>query len=440
MRGRPSTALLVILGIALVARVGAIVATPHYHPLFDAADYDRHAISIANGHGYPGPQAGPPDQPTAFRPPLYPLTLAAVHLLGGGWTAGRLLGALFGVAAVLLVFLIARRIWGHRVALAASAIVAVFPPLVISTATLLAEPLFLMFMLAALLAVLEYRSAPRLRWALIAGALCGLATLTRTNGALLVVAVALGVWTLRPRLSRVALAAPVAVALAWLVFAAPWVVRNSLVFDRPVGLSTQDGVLLAGTYNGEARRMAGHPGRPRVPWTLKTFRDIYRRRDLDEAERNARLTGRALDYIGAHPGYVVQTMAWNTLRVFELAHNGSWRAVEASGLQGFGLTRLISPAVPLSVYALTALALLGVAAQAGLGLRSPRAPPFFWLFPLLALLPAIVVWGHPRYRAVADPFLAMLAAVGLVALLELAAQRWTLPFRLRAERRAATEA
>jgi 4-amino-4-deoxy-L-arabinose transferase-like glycosyltransferase len=416
MRGRPSTALLLILGLALLARVAVIVATPDYVPMFDAADYDRHAVSIADGHGYPGPQMGPSTQPTAFRPPLYPVALAGVHVLGGGWTAERVLGALFGVAAVLLSFLIARRLWGGSVAIVAAAILAVFPPLVILSATLLSESLFLLLMLGALLAVLQYRDDPRLRWALLAGALCGLAALTRANGSLLVLPAALGVWTLRPRFSRAALAAPLAVGLSALVLVSPWVVRNSLVFDRFVGLSTQSGVLLAGTYNAEARAMAGHPGRGRLPWRLASFRDLYSRADLDEAERSSQLTSRGLDYAKAHPGYVLETMAWNVLRVLDLVHEGTW-------LQARGVERLTKPVVPVSVYVLTALALLGLAVQT-VGRWRPRRPPgFVWLFPLLMLLPAIAVWGLPRYLVVADPFLAMLAGAALVAAAERASRR-----------------
>src|SRR3954468_17075241 len=129
MRSLGSRALLLILAVALIARLAVIVATPDFHPIFDAAHYDRLGASIAHGHGYPG-QFVPPT-PSAFRPPLYPVELAAVHLVGGGWTAGRLLGALLGTGAVLLVFLIAERLWDRRVAIAAGAIAAVFPPLVL---------------------------------------------------------------------------------------------------------------------------------------------------------------------------------------------------------------------------------------------------------------------------------------------------------------------
>ena len=47
---------------------------------------------------------------------------------------------------------------------------------------------------------------------------------------------------------------------------------------------------------------------------------------------------------------------------------------------------------------------------------APRAPPFVWAIPLLMVVPAIPVYGLPRYRAPVDPFLVMLAAVGASAL------------------------
>src|SRR4051794_41462649 len=126
MRSLGSRALLLILAVALIARLAVILATPDFHPIFDAAHYDRLGASIADGHGYPG-QFVPPT-PSAFRPPLYPFALAAVHLLGGGWTAERVLGALLGVLTVLLVAVVAERLWSRRVALVAAAITAGLPP------------------------------------------------------------------------------------------------------------------------------------------------------------------------------------------------------------------------------------------------------------------------------------------------------------------------
>jgi 4-amino-4-deoxy-L-arabinose transferase-like glycosyltransferase len=434
---RRSAALPLILALALVVRVGVIIATPDFAPLFDARDYDRHASSIAHGDGYPGSQLVP-SEPTALRPPLYPVLLAGVYAVGGGWTAGRLLAALLGVAVVAFIYIVAKRLWDERVAGIAGAIAAVFPPLVLYSATLLTEPLFVLLVLTTLLATLEYRREERLRWAIAAGVLCGLAALTRANGILLVVAAGLGVWTMRPRFSRAALVPPLVVALAALAALIPWMIRNTIAFDRFIGISTQGGYGLAGTYNAESRAMADHPGEAQHPLQLETHRPLFRESNLDEAERSSRLTNEALSYMRDHPGYVVETIAWNTLRVFDVVHDDRPRVTEAGrrdatqtdslenqwlgNLQALGVEPLVSPIIPGSLYLIVVLAIVGIGAQIGL-LRSPRAPPFVWSFPLLLVLPAVVVWGHQRYRAPVDPFLVMLAAVGIVALVEQMAQR-----------------
>jgi 4-amino-4-deoxy-L-arabinose transferase-like glycosyltransferase len=408
----------VILAVALVARVGVIVATPHFVPIFDAADFHRHAHSIAAGNGYPPPQLGLRG-PTAFRPPLYPVVLAVVQKLGGGWTAERVLGALLGVATVFLIYLVSQRLWGRRVALVAGAIAAIFPPLVVLNASLLSEVLFLPLTLAATLAVLEYREGRQLRWAIAAGILCGLAVLTRTSGLPFVLALALGAWIVHPRWSRAGLSAPAAVVLATLVTVSPWVIRNTVEFHRFVGLGTGAGYALAGTYNAESRARGDHPGEPFSPNVLRTYRDVFAQRNLDEAEFTGRLNDRGVAYIRAHPGYVIETMAWNVLRVLDIERRGSFRrAFATQELEALGVGRIDSPAVFLvSLYAVLSLALLGIAAQAGL-LPSRRAPLFVWGVPVLLALPALAIYGLPRYRAPIDPFLVMLAAVGIVAALD----------------------
>ncbi|MFL5886420.1 MAG: glycosyltransferase family 39 protein [Thermoleophilaceae bacterium] len=421
MRSRGSRALLIILAVALLARLVVIVATPDFKPIFDAAHYDRLGASIAHGHGYPG--QFDPATPSAFRPPLYPLALAAVHLVGGGWTAERVLSALLGVVAVLLVFLVAERLWGRRVALVAAAIAAVFPPLVVLSASLLSESLFVPLTLGVVLATLEYRRTRQLRWAVAAGALGGLGALTRTNGLLLVLAAAIGVWVARPLLRRSSLMAPTVVAVAAVVVVTPWVVRNTIEFHRFVGISTQTGYALGATYNPQAGRL--HPaGTPRMTWLV--YPGLFHA-PLDEGERSSRLTNHAIDYATGHPSYVVKTLVWNTLRVFDLHHDGSFKTgFQAGYLQAVGDARLASPLVPIAIYVVLALALVGAAGQAGL-VRTRRAPVFVWAFPVLLVVPAIAVFGLSRYRSPIDPFLAMLAAVALVAVFERVSVRGAAP-------------
>jgi 4-amino-4-deoxy-L-arabinose transferase-like glycosyltransferase len=317
------------------------------------------------------------------------------------------------------VFVISRRLWGERPALVAAGLAAVFPPLVLLNVSLLSEVAFIPLMLASLLAVLEFRKRGGLRWLAVAGFLCGLAVLTRSNGLLLVLPLALGAWTLRPRFSRAALAGPAVLVLVTLVTLAPWVIRNTLEFDRFIGVGTQAGFALAATYNAESRARAEHPGQPFVPFQLRTFSDLFRRHDLDEAELTGRLNDRAVDYIKSHPGYVLETMAWNVPRVLDIVRHDSFeRLFPAQEVQARGIGEVTSAPVYLgSLYVVLVLALAGIAAQAGL-LPSRRAPLFVWGLPLVVVLPGLAIYGLARYRAPVDPFLVMLAAVGVYALIE----------------------
>jgi 4-amino-4-deoxy-L-arabinose transferase-like glycosyltransferase len=410
VRSKP---LLAILAVALLVRVGAIALTPDYVPLFDAADFHRIAASIADGNGYPPPQLGT-EGPTAFRPPAYPTALAVAQVLGLGLTAERLLGALFGVLTVLLLYLVALRIWGPRVAAASGAIAALFPPLVFLSATVLSEVLFVPLVLASVLAVLRYRDDRRLRWAAAAGLFCGLAALTRTVGLPIALALAAGVWVARPRLRRAALVPPLVVLVATFATIAPWMARNALAFDRYVGLSTAAPYALAATYNEEARARAEHPGQPLVNAAATQRFVNAKRRVLDEAELMSRLDDRARDFMREHPGYVAQSVAWNVLRVFDLErHHGFKRVYQGQTLQALGASRLASPVLVLgSLYLVLVLALVGIAVEVR---RRPRAPGFVWAVPVILLVPVLAIYALPRYRAPADPFLVMLAAVGAVA-------------------------
>src|SRR5947209_502327 len=110
---------LAVLALALVVRVVQIAATPHWRPISDPADYVRHAISIAHGHGMAAsfvPHGGP----SAFRPPAYPYMLGGVFAVSGdSLTAGRIASALLGVVTVALIGVIAEQLFGARAGLVA---------------------------------------------------------------------------------------------------------------------------------------------------------------------------------------------------------------------------------------------------------------------------------------------------------------------------------
>ena len=132
-------------------------------------------------------------------------------------------------------------------------------------------------MLGALAAGLQHRrSTDRWRWVLAAGVLAGLTILTRANAMVLLLPLALAVWTVRPRFSPRALAVPALLVVVAVVTVSPWTIRNAIVLDRFIPVSTQLGSALAGHLQrpgaagrGEPRLLALDPAHPGLTGPLR---------------------------------------------------------------------------------------------------------------------------------------------------------------------------
>jgi len=137
------------------------------------------------------------------------------------------------------------QLFDRRVALTAMVLAALYVPLILIGGSLMSEPLFAAFVLAALVAALHHRAAAhRHRWAVLAGVLAGLAILTRANAAVILLPLVVAVWDVRPRWSRRALTAPVLVVALAILTVAPWTVRNTVVLGSVVPVTTQLGTSL----------------------------------------------------------------------------------------------------------------------------------------------------------------------------------------------------
>lgn len=400
--------------LAVVARLAVVAATDEYQPLYDSADFDRHARSIADGDGYPRSQLVADGGPTAFRPPAYAYFLGLAYRIGGrGELTGRVAAALLGALVVLLLYLVAEQLWGWRVGLIAAALAAVWPTLLQWNAALLSEPLFHVITLGLVLALLRMRRADSVvPWALLAGALCALAALTRSNGIVFLFPAVIGAWVGRPVLRLRSLWEPGLVVLAAAVVLAPWAVRNSTELDALVPLNTQSGYGLAGTYNASSHHDDAYPAGWIAPQFYGPYQEIFKRPGLNEADLDAKLKDLSTDYATAHPGYVVEVVGLNTLRLFDLVASPPGLSFQSGGATFSDRT---ITALRIAAYALMLLGLAGVAVlwrwRSG-----ERGPVFLWLIPAFGILAAAPVAGSPRYRAPADPFFALLAAVALGAL------------------------
>lgn len=419
--------LVAIVLAALALRVVAIVADGGYEPANDAFEYDYYARAIAEGGGYPRSGYLLHGGPTAIRGPGYPYFLGGVYALSGSSaTAGRLAGAVLGALAVLLTYLIARRLWGSRVGLVAAGLAAVFPPLVLLSRELLSESLFIALELGAVLCALNFRrSGGSLRWAAAVGALCGLALLTRNTGLALLLCLPLGVLVSQPRLRPRALIAPLVLLTVAALVVAPWTVRNAVQFGRFIPVTTSAGITASGVYNQASFRDSDTHGAWRDPRQVPRFTPLFVTPGTDEAAVDAILRREARDFAWQHPGYAAEVFAWNLLRMFEVAGgsvvDSRGRAVEDRGIgSATPLTERAGLAIVVFFALAGTLALIAArptkARNAGGPAVLPKGPLFLWLLPSLIVVMTAFLNGLPRDRVPADPFLLILAAIGLRAL------------------------
>lgn len=416
-RVRAHRALLAVLAVALLLR-GGMVALNEITPAYDAADYQRIAVVLSETGGYPPTTYAAPGTPSAFRPPAWPYALAATKVVAGeGETAGRLLGALLGTLSVLLVFLVARDVWNRRTALTAAWLTAVFPPLLFADTSLLSEVLFTPCMLGMVWALLRAQgNADAWRWLPAAGALNGLAMLTRSSGVVLLAPLAIGAWRAAGGTRGRTVAAVALAVAAAAVVVAPWTIRNAVVFGELVPVSTQGGYSLAATYNPSANSRDEFRGAARMPADVPALGPLLGRPGHDEADLGDELGRLGREYAADNPGYVLDVMRLNTIRMLLLGGvEQKWRTRLAHA--EMGVPERADGLLALSVLAALLAAIAGVVAlvRRSPGIDGRRGPLWLWAIPLLLWLVTVVISGGPRYRVVLDPFLLMLAAVALTA-------------------------
>src|SRR5918993_4276269 len=168
--------LIAILALGLGLRMHAAL-TPPADPGNDAAAYMQIAAGLYEDGHYGGRgQASPNDWS-----PGAPLLYGAVYAVTGGVNpkAALVLLALLGTVTILLTYLLARRLAGPIAGVAAALLAATYPAFIDNTGRMLAEPVALVWLPAAMLAFLwASDGGPPWRW-LAPGALLGLTTLTR---------------------------------------------------------------------------------------------------------------------------------------------------------------------------------------------------------------------------------------------------------------------
>ncbi|MDQ1511259.1 MAG: hypothetical protein QOG50_3103, partial [Actinomycetota bacterium] len=208
----------------------------------------------------------------------------------------------------------------------------------------------------------------------------------------------------KPWSDKSALAVTTVVAAALVL--APWVGFNLARFRDPTFVSTNDGITLAGANCDE---MYHGPGIGL--WTLGDCTGSLDRPG-DQSQVSSLYRHQAFDYIGHHKSRVPIVVLARVARTWSLYRPLDMVTFNAGEDREKWVTRL-----GLIAYYPTLLAAIG----GGVVLWRRRRRAALWVLgaPIVVVtIGAVVTYGQTRFRAPAEPSLALLAAVGIVALVE----------------------
>ena len=405
-RGRPSrSTVLLVGGLALAVRITyVLIAKRSDGDITDEGDafyYSAQAYANSHGRFFQHPFFG---GPAADHPPLTALLLTPVSWLSDdGILTERLFMTLVGAAAVLAIMWLATDVCGRRVGVIAGVLAALYAGFWVNDGLLMAESLTTLLVALILLAAFRFARAPDIRRALVLGAVCGTGVLARAELALLVplLVVPLALLARGLDVRRRAGIAAVAVVAAGLVVA-PWVVWNLMRFEKPVLLSTNDGLTLLGancdsTYRGEGIGL----------WSLVCAIDVPPSKEESVVAAESR--DRAFTYIREHAGELPKVAVVRFARAWSLYAPGQM----AEYREGEGLEASVSWTGTIMYWALLPVAAFGVVTARRRGLR---LLPFAATAALVTVT-AVAFYGIVRFRIPADVSIVVLAGLGADALL-----------------------
>ena len=390
-----------IVGFAGLLRVTYVLGAKRGEELLgDQIYYSYQAVMIANGRWFADPFID--GRFAADHAPLTALLLAPVSWSDDNpFLVQRLLMAVYGMLVVVGIGLLARWLFGRRIALVAAAVAAIYANLWINDGLLMSETFAAAGVVAVLLAVYVY-DLRRSTWSAVAiGVALGLAGLARAELLLLGAAGRRAAHTDRARSNRwsTRLRHLAAAAGVCVLVLAPWVVRNQVRFEETTVISTQDGLTLIGANCPDS-----YFGPGKGFWALQCTDLVVVPPDADQSERSALYRDYAFDFIAENrseiPGVVAARLG-RGLSVWD-TNGTTWLNT------GEGREKWASNIALWQYWILTPLAVWGWWRWPS---RQPRWPAL--VTAALSVLVIAAFYGIPRFRIPAEVVIVLGAAITL---------------------------
>ena len=372
-----------------------VIAHRHHAVVGDQYEYDLQGRFFVDGKWWWSTTPFGIPHASAWKAPLYPAWVGFWYaIIGEGHTRVEMVQALLAPVTVLLTWLLARRLFTPRVAIAAALVVTVFPLAWEFYGGLYAEALAVPLTVLLLLLFLDREPTPRM--AVLVGLVLGVGLLVRPTSFFLGAGIA-AAWIVAAGWRR-GVAMTVLSAVCALLVVAPWTVRNYVELDGFVPISIQDGAL-AGTFNEDSANDPVYPYAWRPNAAVEV--SIFRGPPLDDAELRSELQEAGWEYISDHPDSLAKAFFWNGLSRFWDVRRPA-QAIDEAPFEG--RVKAVTTVGLAMYYALLPLALLGLwRVHRRLEIVAPTVA--------MALLASIVftVASGTRYRAPLEPLIVILA-------------------------------
>ncbi len=394
-----------VLAIALAAGVRIAMLVSKWDQdlrLNDSYWYSGQAVKLADGDGFVDFFYG---GPTAEHGPLTPLLLAPVSWMDDPVRWQRTVMTVVGIAVVVAVALLARRVGGWWAGVVAAGLAAIYPNLWMNDSLVMSEAPAALLVVVALWLALDLVDGDRAAFvarSLACGAAIGLAALTRSELVLLVPLLAIVVWRTSPaavRQNRMRIVVLLCCGTA--VVLAPWVGANLVRFERPVLLTTNDGTTLYGANCDDAYYGSGIGG-----WSLLCLIEEGAPPGEDPGVRSARQRRLAVSYAAHHVERLPLIVAARVGRVLDVVGIGT----QVDGDVGEERYRWASWSGVVSWWVMAVLAAIGVRRVTG---------PVRWvlLTPVISVaITTVLFYGAHRIRSPMEPVVIVFAAVALVSM------------------------
>ena len=317
MNNLPGKKLLVIFLIALTLRVAWIATLNNTVDEWKEEGVKEAAWSIIEGRGYSMPRSVsiyPGSQPLyAWREPGFAFFLVPVFFLfGENYLVAKLLLALLGSLAVVLLYHLGRETFDSEKVGMAAALTALFlPELIYWSGYLSPESLTVFILLPPILFLTRSVKNPSFFNVFLTGILLGVAALTRAQ-TILITPFLLFSYILVCRNKGRALRSAVSMLLFFGLVLSPWVVRNYAIFHQPV---------IIPTVTGEVLYIANNPGALREinePTAFFHGEDLFLFKGKSELEICRWYRKEALKFILNRPGDYLKLVGNRFIRFWRL--------------------------------------------------------------------------------------------------------------------------